>query len=178
MQEKTTLARPYARAAFEQAQAEGRLREWSAMLAYLAAVVSDPRMRKLINHPKVGADLLSQLVIEICGANVAKGGQNFIKLLANAGRMAVAPGIHDLFERMRAQSESIAEVELVTAYELDEGQRKRLGEIVAKRVKRQVQVSTRVDGSIIGGVIIRSGDSVVDASVRGQLRQLGNDLAT
>lgn len=177
MQEKSTVARPYARAAFEQAHATGALGPWSDMLGFLAAVVSDALMRKLITHPKMDPARLSKLVVEICGAHMAQGGENFIRLLADAGRLAVAPQIHEMFERRRTQAEGTSEVEIVSAFELDEGQRTRLGDLMAKRLKRRVRVSTRVDDAIIGGVIIRSGDSVIDASLRGRLRQLYNEFA-
>ena len=178
MQEKATVARPYARAAFEQAHAANALKPWSEMLGFLAAVVADATMRKLIHHPKLDPAQLAQLLIEISGERVTKDGGNFIRLLAEAGRLALAPEIHKQFELKRAQAENVAEVEIMTAFELDEGQRQRLTELIAKRLKRQVHVSTQVDGAIIGGVIIRSGDSVVDASVRGRLLQLGNEFAS
>lgn len=178
MQEKATIARPYARAAFEQAQAVNALKQWSEMLGFLAAVIADATMRKLIHHPKLDPARLAQLLVEICGPHMAKDGANFIRLLADAGRLAAAPEIYKQFELKRAQAENVAEVEIMTAFELDEGQCQRLTELIARRLKRQVHVATQVDGSIIGGVVIRSGDSVVDASVRGRLRQLGNDFAS
>lgn len=177
MQEKSTIARPYARAAFEQAHATGALGPWSDMLGFLAAVVSDARMRKLISHPRMDTARLSQFLVEICGTRMAPGGGNFIHLLADAGRLAVTPEIHNLFEQRRARAEDMSDVEIVSAFELDEGQRARLGDLMTKRLKRKVRVSTRVDSAIIGGVIIRSGDSVIDASLRGRLRQLYNEFA-
>ena len=177
MQEKTTIARPYARAAFEQAHATNALGQWSGMLEFLAAVVSDPQMRKVISHPRMDPSRLSQMLVELCGARMAAGGENFIRLLAGAGRLAFTPEIHALFERQRTRAEGTSEVEIISAYELDEGQRARLADLVAKRLKRKVQVSARVDESIIGGVIIRDGDSVIDASLRGRLRQLYNEFA-
>lgn len=177
MQETATIARPYARAAFEQAVEVGQLKEWARMLALLAAIVSDPLVRKLIGNPKLSADRLSGLVIDVCGAQLSEGGKNFVKLLVQADRLAVTPEIHEQFEKKRAQAEGITHVDVISAFELDEAQRKRMREIMKRRIGRDVDVAATIDKDIIGGVIIRAGDSVVDASVRGRLRELGNELS-
>lgn len=177
MQEKATIARPYARAAFEQARDEGKFRDWSGMLQLLAAVASDPLMRSVISNPKVSEEQLCALVTDVCGKSLSPSGRNFAKVLVAAGRLDVVPEVRVQFEQMRARQEGTADVLVITAYELDEAQHKRIAEIMKKRLGKQIDVSTEVDRSIIGGVIIRAGDSVIDASLRGRLRQLGNEFA-
>lgn len=176
MHEKATIARPYARAAFEQALEEGALKEWSGMLALLSAVVSDPLMCKVIGNPRLSADGLSGLVIDVCGARLSETGRNFVKLLVEADRLAVAPEICEQFEVKRAHAEGISHIEITSAFELDDAQEKRIQAIMKKRIGRDVDVAANVDRDIIGGVIIRAGDSVVDASIRGRLRELRNEL--
>lgn len=177
MQEKATIARPYARAAFEQARAEGKLKEWSAALQLLAAVVAEPAMRRLIGNPKLGEDRLFALLVEICGSVLPPSGRNFVQVLVRAGRLEVAPEIHAQFEQKRAAAEGVAGVEVVSAYELDAAQKQRIIEIMKKRLGREIRITATVDQSIIGGAVIRAGDSVIDASLRGRLRQLGNEFA-
>jgi len=177
VQEKATIARPYARAAFEQAREERKLKEWSAMLGLLAAVASGPLMRQVIGNPKVSEAQLQGLVADVCGDSLAASGRNFAKVLVAAGLLEVAPEVHARFEQMRARQEGTAEVQVITAFELDEGQQKRIVELMKKRLGKEVEMAAEVDKSIIGGVIIRAGDSVIDASLRGRLRQLGNEFA-
>ena len=177
MQEKATIARPYARAAFEQAREEGRLKDWSAMLELLAAVASDSLMRSVIRNPKVSPEQLHAVVTDVCGKTLSESGRNFVKVLVNAGRLDVAPEIHEQFEQKRARVEGISDVRVITAYELEEAQTKRVAEAMKKRLGRDIELSAEVDKSIIGGVIIRAGDSVIDASLRGRLRQLANEFA-
>src|SRR5690606_31570689 len=98
MLEKATIARPYARAAYEQASEEGKLREWSAMLGFIAAVVKDPLMQRVIPDPKLGEERLYGLVADICGDRLSETGRNFLRLLVDAGRLDVAPEIFRQFE--------------------------------------------------------------------------------
>lgn len=177
MQEKATIARPYARAAFEQAREEGKLRDWSAMLELLTAVASDPLMKSVIGNPKVSEAQLYDLVIDICGKALSESGRNFTRVLVNAGRLDLAPEIREQYEQKRARAEGTAEVRVITAFALDGTQQKRIADAMQKRLGRDVEMSAEVDQSIIGGVIIRAGDSVIDASLRGRLRQLANEFA-
>lgn len=178
MQERATIARPYARAAFEQACADGRLREWSEWLRFLAAVAADAQMRRVIGSPKLSAAQLTDLVAEISEARLPPNGRNFISLLVAKRRLAVAAEIFEQFERKRAAAEGVAEVEVRSAYELDEQQHAAIRAIMKQRLGCEVQLVATVERDLIGGVVIRAGDSVIDASLRGRLRQLGNQFAS
>lgn len=177
MAERATLARPYARAAFEQARSEGRAREWSGLLAFLAALAADPLMQRVIANPKVSSDQLAGLLKDLCAERITATGGNFIRLLVDAGRLGVAGEIRDQFEQRRLQQEGRANVDVIAAFELDEAQRGRIRDLMARRLGRDVTLFATVDKALIGGAVIRSGDSVIDASVRGRLRELGNRLA-
>jgi len=177
VQEKATIARPYARAAFEQAREEKKFKDWSAMLHSLAGVAADPLMRRVMKSPKVTGDQLHGIVVEVCGKTLSASGANFAKVVIAAGRLDVMPQIHTQYEQMRARQEGTADVRVTTAYELEEPQQKRIAEVMKKRLGKDVGISAEVDKAIIGGVIIRAGDSVIDASLRGRLRQLGNEFA-
>lgn len=177
MAERATLARPYAKAAFEQARSEGKAKEWSSLLEFLAALAADPLMQRVIGNPKVSGDQLCGLLADLCAERLTPTGRNFLQLLVDAGRLDVAAEIRVQFERRRLQDEGRANVDVIAAFELDEAQKGRVREFMARRLGRTITLFTTVDKGLIGGAIIRSGDSVIDASVRGRLRELGNQLA-
>ncbi|MCG8324462.1 MAG: F0F1 ATP synthase subunit delta [Thiotrichales bacterium] len=178
MQEKATIARPYAQAAFDLAQEENALDQWAALLQRLGNVISDMQMRAVINNPKLEQDRLISLITGLCGDTVFDSGNKFIRVLIDAGRLAVAPEIGKLFEAKRAAAIGLSEVTVTSAYPLSDDQRDQIKSIMADRLGTQVEVNSTVDESLIGGVIIRSGDSVVDASLRGRLDELSNDFAS
>jgi len=177
MQEKTTIARPYARAAFEQAREEGDLQKWSAMLQLLNLVVSDSNMQPVISNPRLDSKKLAELILDICGKHLTESGQNFIRLLVETGRLSVAPEIYEIFEEKKVRAEGIAEVEVISAYPLDDEQQENIKKFMAKRLGKKVDITTRIDETLIGGAIIRAGDSVIDASLKGRLKQLSHNFA-
>ena len=177
MQEKTTQARPYAIAAFEQAQDEGKLSDWSNMLQLLSLIVSDSQMQLVMENPKMGVQSVYRFVLDICGNNLSATGKNFVKVLIDAGRLSLAPQIYQLFEKNRTAIEGIIEVEVVSAYSVESEEQQKIADVMGKNLGKKIEISTQVDKSLIGGVIIRTGDSVIDASIKGRLKQLGNVLA-
>ena len=176
MQEKTTIARPYAQAVFETASEEGKLSEWSEMLGLLDAVVSDAQMQAVLSNPKMDAAALSDLILGVCGESLDEKGSNLVKVLADARRLAIVPEINKLFEQFRAEAEGVIEVSVTSAYELAAEQQAIISEAMAKRLGRKVEITSDIDDSLIGGVIIRAGDSVIDASVKGRLKALATQM--
>jgi F-type H+-transporting ATPase subunit delta len=176
MAEKTTIARPYATAAFSLARSQGDLGQWSEMLQLLAAVVSDPVMQALIANPEVDDDKRVALILDVCGSGLNDLGQNFVRVLAENKRLALAPEIAALYEAMRAEAEKKIDAEVVSAFPLDEAQLQQLAAALKKRLGRDVTLHTRIDESIIGGAVVRAGDLVIDGSVTGQLEKLANTL--
>ncbi|MCY4154017.1 MAG: F0F1 ATP synthase subunit delta [Gammaproteobacteria bacterium] len=177
MLENATIARPYATAVFELAQETGQVEVWSAMLGLLSLVVSDNSLRALIANPKVSRAQLQELVFDVCGEELSGAGQNFVKVLVQAERLQYASYVKDLYEQMRAAAEGKVEVEVVTAYTLDERQQAGIADTISARLGKQVTVRTSVDETLIGGAVIRAGDSIIDASLRGRLGELRNELS-
>ncbi|MCY4209521.1 MAG: F0F1 ATP synthase subunit delta [Gammaproteobacteria bacterium] len=177
MLENATIARPYATAVFELAQETGQVEAWSAMLGLLSLVVSDNSLRALIANPKVSRAQLQELVFDVCGKELSGAGQNFVKVLVQAERLQYASYVKDLYEQMRAAAEGKVEVEVVTAYTLDERQQAGIADTISARLGKQVTVRTSVDETLIGGAVIRAGDSIIDASLRGRLGELRNELS-
>ncbi len=172
MAEKTTVARPYARAVFEIARDSDALSSWSEFLERASFVVSDSRIHELIGDPAISRHDLAELLIELCGDAAGEQGANFIKLLAENGRVAFLPEIASEFEDLKAQAENIVDVTITSAVPLDDDQRGRFASSLRQRLGRDVRLHVETDGSLIGGAVIRAGDLVIDGSVRGRLQRL------
>lgn len=176
MADKTTIARPYAKAAFAEARSDSMLGAWSAALHKAAAVVDDPRVHSLLGDPHVTPAQLSQLVLDIAGAGLGEHGRNFVLTLADAGRLSVLPQIAALFDALKDEAEGIADVTVTSAAPLDERQQQALSTALARRLKREVRLHCTTDPELIGGAVLRSGDLVIDGSVRGRLERIATEL--
>ena len=129
-------------------------------------------MRKVIHNPKLDNEQLHRFIVDICGDGLNQPGKNFIKILIDAERIGLAPGIFNIFEQKRAAAEGISEVDIISAYPLDDDQVKIISEAVSKRIGKTVDIHTEENKDLIGGVIIKAGDSVIDVSLRGRLKEL------
>jgi len=178
MAELNTLARPYAKAAFEAAHREGELSAWSAQLGVAAAVSRDDRIAGVLGNPSYTAEQMARTVIEVCGDALTESGRGFLRVLASNGRLPLLPQIFALFQQYRAGREKSVEVEFVTAFALREADRRKLAEVLSGRLERAVKVETTLDESLLGGVLIRAGDLVIDGSVRGRLDKLAEAMNT
>jgi len=172
MAEKSTIARPYAVAAFELAKEQQNLAGWSEMLGFAAVVVSDEVMQGYITNPAVAQDKLARLMIEICGDQLNDLAKNYIKVLVANKRLNVLPEIVVLYNELRADAERTVEAEVITAFPLSDAQQATLIAGLKKRLGREVSLITRVDEQLLGGAIVRAGDLVIDGSVSGQLGKL------
>ncbi len=171
-----TIARPYAEALFQRALETDSLAAWSEKLAFLAAVVSEPRARAFLSHPAVEGDQKVALLEQVAGERLDEEGRNLVRLLVANGRVALLPEIDLLFQRMRQEREGVLEVEVATAYALEPGLEQALREALERKLERKVELSATEDPELIGGARIRAGDLVIDASVAGQLARLANEL--
>jgi len=176
MADKSTVARPYARAAFEEARDEKRLEPWSEALHTGAAVVVDPRVAVLLGNPHVTPEQLAQLVIGIAGAKLGEHGANFVRTLAASRRLAVLPEIAELFDTLKDAEQGVADVTITSAVPLDAGQQQELSAALARRLKRTVRLHCATDPALIGGAVVRSGDLVIDGSLRTRLERIAYDL--
>ena len=172
MQEKLTIARPYAAAAFAYAVEHGEVAAWSDTLQVLATAVTDPNLAGFIGHPKVSKVQLLNLVSELYGARLSAAGRNFIATLIEAERLELAPEIAQLFERSRAKAEGQVTVEVISAYGLSDAETGKLTAAMRNRLGKDCKIEATTDPSLIGGVVVRVGDSVIDLSLRGRLTAL------
>ena len=176
MADKSTIARPYARAAFEEAREAKRLEPWSEALHVAAAVVSDPRVAALLGNPHVRPDELAQLIAGIAGAKLGEQGGNFVRTLAANRRLGVLPEIAARFDELKDAAEGVADVTVTSAAPLDAGQRQVLSAALEKRLKRTVRLHYATDAALIGGAVVRSGDLVIDGSLRTRLERIAYEL--
>ncbi len=172
MAERATLARPYARAAFEFAQASNTLADWSQLLAGASAVVSDTQVAGLLSNPKVTSAQLVEFIVDVLGGKLDEHARNFLATLAENHRLSVLPEITSAYEELRAAQENVADVQITSAIQLSDAQRQRLADALRKRLKREVRLHCDVDPGLIGGAVIRSGDLVIDGSLKAQLDRL------
>ena len=179
-----TLARPYARAAFEDAQDAQALPLWSDLLQAAAAIATDPAMRHLLGpwNPQLRGEQKADLVAGLCrdvrgGAETPDVFVAFLKMLAEFHRLHQLPGIAVLFERLRAEAESVLHAQLITAAAVTDAQRGRVSEALKAKFKRSVELDCKTDTSLIAGAVIRIGDRVIDGSARGRLDKLAMALS-
>jgi F-type H+-transporting ATPase subunit delta len=176
MAERATIARPYAKAAFAYAREAGRVAEWSSWLATARSVVASEEFQKLERSPGVTTAELAQLVAGICGDGLDDHGKAFLALLAENGRLDFLPEIANRFEELQAEDQNVADVVIVSATALDERQKERLAGALRHRLRRDVRLQCSVDPSLIGGAVVRSGDLLIDGSLKERLGRLQTEL--
>jgi F-type H+-transporting ATPase subunit delta len=174
--ETTTIARPYAEAIFGRASESGKLEQWSDVLGLLAAIVQDERVAAAISNPKLESSQRIALVLDICGKHLDVEGQNLVRLLVRNGRLSVLPEIAKLYEGLKNESQGTLDVQVISAYEMTKDQEDKLAAALKKRLDRDIRVTSEIDSKLIGGVLIRAGDLVIDGSVQGRLQKLATEL--
>jgi len=176
MADRLTIARPYARAAFEEARERQRLAAWSEALRLAAEVVQDPRVVPLLGNPRITPEQLAQLVSDFAGPRIGTEGANFVRTLAANHRLSYLPEISTLFDVLKDEAEGVADVTVTSAAALDEAQRRKLAAALEQRLKRKVRLHCALDPSLIGGAVLRAGDLVIDGSLRTRLDRIAYEL--
>jgi len=176
MAESTTIARPYAQAAFKLAQQNQALPAWSEMLGLAAVVAADAGMRKLLDNPRVTPEQLAELFVDIGGDRLNDDGRNMLRLLAERRRLALLPEIFGLYEQFKHEAEGAIKAQLITAFPATDAQKQTIAAALKRRFGRDVQLEYLTDPTLMGGAVVRAGDLVIDGSVRGKLTRLGTAL--
>lgn len=176
MAELTTVARPYAKAAFQFAVEAKQLAEWASFLELAAAVVNDSTVAEKLSDPKATAEQRAELVSKICGDEISGQEKNYITLLAKNDRLFALPEIATLYEALKAEQEKTVDVNVTSAFELTEAQQEKIAAALKSKLGRDVNISSTVDNDLIGGVVIRAGDMVIDGSVKGKLAKLAEAI--
>ncbi len=175
MSEFVTVARPYAKAAFDFAVEHQSVERWQDMLAFAAEVTKNEQMAELLSGA-LAPETLAESFIAVCGEQLDENGQNLIRVMAENNRLNALPDVLEQFIHLRAASEATSEVEVTSATALSEEQLSKISAAMEKRLSRKVKLNCKIDKSVMAGVIIRAGDMVIDGSVRGRLERLADVL--
>ena len=176
MAEPSTIARPYAQAAFRLADAQGKLADWSVTLANISAVAADERVRAAVGDPNFPAAKVAGLFISVLAGKLSGEAENFVRVLAENGRLDVLAEIRAQYETLKNGREGVVEAEITTAFEMDQTQLADLVSRLEKKTGRKVRARVSIDKALIGGVKIAIGDKVIDGSARAQLAALETAL--
>jgi F-type H+-transporting ATPase subunit delta len=181
MAEWSTLARPYAKAAFDhaleqRAHSADALATWSKQLALAAAVAGTGKMVQVIESPALTVEQQAQTLIDLCGEELSEKVRNFLHVLAGNKRLRLLPEISAQFEQLKANQEKSVNVEVASAFALGGDLADRLAQALRAKLQREVTINTVVDKSLLGGVVVRAGDVVIDGSVRGRLAKLAKAM--
>ncbi|MGF1716827.1 F0F1 ATP synthase subunit delta [Photobacterium chitinilyticum] len=175
MSDMTTIARPYAKAAFDFAVENGELAQWAEMLTFASEVAKNEAMQDIL-HSGFAADKLTEIFVSVCGEQLNEFGLNFLKVMAENGRLEALPDVCDEFLFLKNEHEKTIDAEVTSAVTLDDSQLAAISEKLEQRLERKVKLNCSVDETLIAGVVIRAGDLVIDNSVRGKLNRLSDTL--
>ncbi|MFC1777089.1 F0F1 ATP synthase subunit delta [Pseudomonadota bacterium] len=176
MSNVTTLARPYAKAAFELAEADGATGGWNDMLVLASTLVSEESLENLLHSPGMSNRQLVEILSDIAGDAINGKFRDFLSVLAENKRLPLLPEITTLYQRLREEADKLLRVKVVSAFTLDESQATRLKDALARRFDREILLESEVDSSVIGGAVIYAGGQVIDGSLKDRLTKLSNSL--
>lgn len=176
MAELTTIARPYAEAAFRLARERNNLPGWSQLLEFASAVVTDPRVASALDNPKLSIAEKEALLLSLCDGQADDLGRNFIKVLVDADRVAVLPQIATLFETLKNEADGVDEARIDTAFALSDAQFADLKSGLEKHFGKTIQATVNIVPALIGGARITVGDTVIDGTIEAQLSAMATQL--
>ena len=178
MAELTTLARPYAKAVFDAAKDQNAIDLWDQALAFAAQVAADQEVKNILANPGLSEQRKAELFADCFEEPLPEALRNFLLILAENKRLALLPAVSALFSLHRADLERTVSLEVSTAFELTAEQKQMLIDALSKKLERKVELESSVDQSLIGGVMVRTGDLVIDASVRGKLAKMAKAMGS
>ena len=175
MSELTTVARPYAKAAFDFALEQGALDKWADMLEFAAVVAKDETVASFLSSSAT-VGKTAEVFIGVCGDELDDNAKNFVKVLAENERLPALSAVSELYQTFRAEYEKEVEVDVTSAVKLLKAQQTELSKALEQRLQRKIKLNCSVDASMIGGLTIQAGDTVIDGSLRGKLERLAYAL--
>jgi F-type H+-transporting ATPase subunit delta len=176
MAELTTIARPYAEAAFRLAQQQRALPAWSQMLGLVSQVAADPQMAAALDNPQLTADDKEALLLKVCGDRLDTYGRNFVRVLVEADRVGVLPQIAQMFDRLRDDAEGVAKARIESAFALADAELAEIKAGLERHFGKKIEATVIVDPELIGGARVTVGDTVIDGSVQAKLAAMATRL--
>jgi len=175
MSEWTTIARPYAQAAFDYAVESKTVAQWQEMLMFTAEVSKNETVKSLLTG-SMAAQQLAEIFNGVCGEQLDQQGQNLVKVLAENRRLQAFPEISVMFNQLKADFDKEIDVDIFSAVKLNKQQQTDISKSLEKRLARKVKLNCSVDPELIAGVLIKAGDTVIDGSLRSKLNRLSDAL--
>ena len=176
MQDRLTIARPYTEAAFEYARENGVTEDWAKFLVSLIEAVQHPDLGPLIGHPKVSKAVMLSIIFDMFGNKLNEKKVNFVTLLINTGRLQLVQEVSELFNSRCAEMAGLVNIEVTSAFDLTSEESSQIKVAIGNRLGKNCQIAGKTDVSLIGGAVIKIGDSVIDLSLRGRLATLAGEL--
>ncbi|CAG2150024.1 F0F1 ATP synthase subunit delta [Cupriavidus plantarum] len=178
MAESATIARPYAEALFRVAsQADaGNVGAWSDLVSEMGQVAANPDMKALADDPNVPGQKLAEVFLSVLKSPVNDEAKRFVNLLVENNRLTVMPEIAEQFHALKNAREGSSDVEITSAFPLEDSQLKDLVAALERKFGRKLYPTVTVDSSLIGGVSVKVGDEVLDTSVRARLAAMQTTL--
>jgi len=176
MAEYTTSARPYARAVYALATETSSVESWGEALALMAAVAADASMQEILDKPQLSKEQKGEIMLKVLSDKLNQQQQNLVRLMAENGRLRALPEVAHQFDIYRAEAEGKVDAEVISAFALTSEQERAITEMLKSKLGRDVSITTSTDESLIGGVVIKAGDTIIDGSLKSQLESLAITL--
>ena len=177
MAELRTLARPYAKAAFQAASETSSVQLWADQLTLLGSISAEAKVADAISSSTIDAATQVSTFTNLAGDDLGVAVNNFLHVLASNKRLLLLPSIADLFAELKADLERSVEVNISTAFALDSAVETKLTEALKNKLQRDIRVNTNIDKSLLGGVVVRAGDIVIDGSIKGRIAKLAEAMS-
>jgi F-type H+-transporting ATPase subunit delta len=177
MSSLTTLARPYAKAAFDLASADNALADWDEMLELASGMAADEQLADLLDHPHVSASRVVSAMSDAAGDRFSDRFNGYLQVVAANHRLPLLFEISAMYRTLRLAAEKRLQVRVVSAVELEPGQAERMKAALTRRFEQEVFLQNVIDPDVLGGAVIYAGDQVIDGSLRGRLQKLSNSLS-
>ncbi len=177
MAELASLAHPYAEAVFELAVEADNIEQWSADLNLLAAIVKNPMMAEVISNPQVDKTILTNIWLDICEGQLSEAGKNLLKMIIANKRLAIIPSLLAQYLRLKAEHQGYITVEIASPYPLHDAQIENIKDVLQQRFGKTVEIDQVIDKTLLGGWLIRTGDQIIDMSIKGRFQQLTTELS-
>jgi len=177
MAELRTLARPYAKAAFQAASETSSVQLWADQLTLLGSISAEAKVADAISSSTIDAAAQVSTLTNLAGDDLGVAVNNFLHVLASNKRLLLLPSIAELFAELKADLERSVEVNISTAFALDSAVETKLTEALKNKLQRDIRVNTNVDKSLLGGVVVRAGDIVIDGSIKGRIAKLAEAMS-
>ena len=175
MYEVITVARPYAKAAFDVAVEHKALDKWLEMLAFSTEVVKNETVQSLLQG-SLGTQKMGELFVQLCGDQLNEHGQNLIKVMAENGRLSALPAVLAEFVALKSELDKQLDASVCSASPLSDADITKIQASLEKRYGRTVKLNCSVDPSLMAGLVIKAGDEIIDATVRSKLNRLAEAL--